>query len=167
MSPIAIVALLALTIYAVFKQTQRHEVVGAGRFKFAIIYAVVAVAVGGFSRPDTPTEWALLTASLALSVVVGLARGRLTRVWDERRPDGLHVYSQGTPLTIGLFVGLVAVKFGLGAVAYVAGLSDDGGFGEILLMIALMVAVQAEIIWRRARATRAAGTTEPTRGTDV
>jgi hypothetical protein len=70
-------------------------------------------------------------------------------------------------LTIGLFVGLVAVKFGLGAVAYVAGLSDDGGFGEILLMIALMVAVQAEIIWRRARATLAAETTEPTRGTDV
>ncbi len=152
MSPIGIVALLALTAYAIYKQTQRHEVTGAGRFKLAIIYAVVGLAVGGFSRPDTPAEWALLIASLTLSVVVGLARGRLTRIWTENGTDGLHVYSQGTALTIGLFVGLVAVKFALGTIAYFARISDDGGFGEILLMIALMVAFQAEIIWRRARA---------------
>jgi hypothetical protein len=30
-------------------------------------------------------------------------------------------------------------------------ISDDGGFGEVLIMIAIMVAFQAELIWRRAR----------------
>lgn len=39
----------------------------------------------------------------------------------------------------------------LGALAYALGSSDDGGFGEVLLMIAVMVAVQAEIVWRRAQ----------------
>ena len=150
MSPIAIIALLALTGYAIYRQTLRQEVVDKGRFKLAIIYAVVGLAVGGFSRPDTTAEWVLLITSIALSVVVGLARGRLTRMWTEDGPDGRRVFSQGTAVTIGLFIGLVVVKFGLGTYAYFAHISDDGGFGEILIMIAVMVAFQAEIIWRRA-----------------
>ena len=152
MSPIAIVALLALTAYAIYKQSRRHEITGRGRFKLAIIYAVVGLAVGGFSRPDGTAEWTLLIVSLALSVVVGLARGRLTRMWTDRTADEPRVYAQGTALTIGLFLGMVAVKFGMGTWAYFNGVSDDGGFGEILLMIAVMVAFQAELVWRRARA---------------
>jgi len=46
---------------------------------------------------------------------------------------------------------LVLAKFAIGTVAYVVGISDGGGFGEILLMIALMVAFQAQIIWNRAK----------------
>ena len=158
MSPIAIIALLALTSYAIYKQTQRHVVTGSGRFTLAIIYGVVGVAVGGFSQPDTPAEWALLIFSLVLSAVVGFARARLTRMWTEDGPDGVRVFSQGTPLTIGLFLGLVAVKFALGTYAYFAHISDDGGFGEILVMIAVMVGVQAELIWRRAVGMGAAAT---------
>lgn len=162
MSPIAILALLALTGYAIWRQTQRNEVNGRGRFKLAIIYAVVGLAVGGFSRPDTAAEWGLLIASFALSVVIGLARGRLTRMWTQESPQGRQVFSQGTALTIGLFVGMVVVKFALGTWAYFAHISDDGGFGEVLLMIAIMVAFQAEIIWRRAISM---GVSEPTPAT--
>lgn len=151
MSPTQIVALLALTAYAIYRQSQRHEVTGSGRFKMAIIYAIVGLAVGGFSRPDGAAEWVLLVAGLALSVVVGLARGRLTRMWAETDDAGHHVYAQGTPLTIGLFLGLVAVKFAMGTAAYFLHVSDDGGFGEVLFMIAIMVAFQAEIVWRRAQ----------------
>ena len=71
--------------------------------------------------------------------MVGLLRGRLTTVWAA--PDG-HVYSQGTWLTIGLFLGLVVAKFAMGAAAYILHISDDGGFGEILFMIAIMVALR-------------------------
>ena len=152
MSPTEIVALLALTGYAIYRQTQRHEITGTGRFKMAIIYAVVGLAVGGFSRPDGAAEWLLLVAGLALSVVVGLARGRFTRMWTATDDAGRHVYAQGTPLTVGLFVGLVAVKFAMGTAAYFLRVSDDGGFGEVLFMIAIMVAFQAEIVWRRAQA---------------
>jgi hypothetical protein len=152
MSPLALLTLLALTCYAIYRQSQRHDVVAQGRFKMAVIYGVVALAVGGFSRPDTAAEWGLLAVSIVLSVAVGVARGRFTRLSTEDRPDGRHVVAQGTPLTIGLFLGMVVIKWGMGAWAYFHHVSDDGGFGEILLMIAVMVAFQAELVWRRARA---------------
>ena len=148
MSPIEIVALLALVGYAVYQQTRQHEVIGSARFKLAIIYAVAGVVIGGFSRPHSLAEVLVLVGSLALSVIVGLARGRLTRLWAR---DG-RVFSQGTPLTIGLFLGLVAAKFAIGTACYFLNISDDGGFGEILVMIAVMIGFQAELIWRRAQA---------------
>ena len=147
-SPFEIAALVALTAYAIYRQTQRHEVVGRGRFKLALIYGVVGLAVGGFRRSDSPAEIALIVASLGLSVVVGLARGHGSRLWAAA--DG-RVSSQGTVLTIALFLGLVASKFALGTIAYLTHVSDEGGFGEIMLMIAVMVAFQAELIWRRAK----------------
>lgn len=149
MSPIELVAIVALVGYAIYKQTRRHEVVGARRFKLALIYGVVGLVVGGLHVPDQPAEWLLLSSSLVLSVVVGIARGRLTRLWSEA--DG-RVYAQGTAVTVSLFVGMVTVKFGLGVWAYFAQVSDHGGFGEVLLMIALMVAFQAQLVWTRARA---------------
>jgi type IV secretory pathway TrbD component len=52
-----------------------------------------------------------------------------------------------------LFLGLVAVKFGLGVLAWFAHINDGAGFGEVLIMIA----VQAQIVYRRAETlTRAA-----------
>ena len=148
MSPIEILALLALVGYAIYRQTRQNEVVGGSRYKLAIIYAIVGVIIGGFSLPHSAAEVLVLGIGLALSVVVGLARGRLTHLWAE---DG-KVYSKGTPLTIGLFVGLVAVKFAIGTACYFLKISDDGGFGEVLVMIAIMIAFQAEIVWRRAQA---------------
>jgi hypothetical protein len=74
-----ILAILALTIYAIYRQTRVDEIVGKTRFKMAIIYGIVGVCVGGFGQ----------------------------------------------------------------------------GFGEVLVMIALMIAVQAELVWRRAQALTA------------
>lgn len=143
----SLVIILAMVGYAVYKQTQRHEVVGSSRFKLAIIYGVVGLAIGGYHVPPSGLAWLFLGLSIALSVVVGLARGRLTRIW----PEGGRVYAQGTALTVGLFLGMVALKFVLGTIAWFAGVSDSGGIGEVLLMIAVMVAFQAELVWHRAR----------------
>lgn len=152
-----IVILVALCAYAIYRQTQRHEVVGSTRFKLAIIYLIIGLVSGGFSRPDGQSEWLLLIGSILLSVIVGWARGRFTRIW---RADDDRVYSQGTPLTISLFLLLVVAKFGIGTVAYFLRISDDGGFGEILVMIAVMVGFQSEIVWRRARPLGARVTTK-------
>jgi surface polysaccharide O-acyltransferase-like enzyme len=143
----SLVIILAMVGYAIYRQSQRHEVVGSSRFKLAIIYGIVGIAIGGYHVPTNGLAWLFLAISVALSVVVGLARGRYTRVW----PENGSVYAQGTALTIGLFLGLVVAKFALGTVAYFAGISDNGGIGEVLIMIAVMVAFQAELVWRRAQ----------------
>jgi hypothetical protein len=145
--------LLAMTVYAIYRQSMRHALNGKARFKLAIIYAIVGALVGGFYLPPDATSWMALLVSLGTSVAVGIARGRLTRL--TRESDG-QIYSQGTPLTIGLFLVLVGGKYAWGAWEYFHNAHPHGGFGEVLLMISAMVAMQAEIVWRRAFALGAA-----------
>lgn len=161
MSPLEILIIIALTIYAIYKQSVRHPVVGKTRFKLALIYMVVGLVVGGFYMPSSGTSWAVLVASLAASAVVGVARGRLSKVW--RESDG-QTFTQGTPLTIGLFLLLIAGKFAIGTWQYLEHApGEHGGFGEVLILIGLMVGLQAEIVWRRALAlqTTARGQAKP------
>jgi len=154
MTPAQILILLAMTIYAVYRQSIRHEVVGSRRFKLAIIYLAVGLAVGGYYLPPDALSWGLLVGSLLASALIGVLRGRWTRLW--REPDG-RVFSQGTPLTVGLFLLLVGAKFALGTWQYLHQDHPHGGFGEVLILIGVMVALQAEVVWRRVPQLRAAG----------
>ena len=147
MSPSELILILAVSGFALYKQTRREEVVGAGRFTPAIVYGVVGLALGAYHLPDGTAEVVGIVVSLALGVLVGLLRGRTTRLWTE----GGRVWTQGTALTIGLFVGLFVVKFAFGTVAYLLGDRDSTSLGDIFVMIALMLAVQSEVVWRRAR----------------
>jgi len=156
MTPLEIAAILALTAWAVYRQTIVAEVSFThARFKMAAIYAAVGLAIGGFDTPAGWAGWAMIFTGLALSVVVGLIRGRYTRLWVA---DGT-VWRRGTALTVGLFLGLIAAKFALGTLAYFWHVDDGAGFGEVLVMIAVMIAVQAQIIHRRASTLRPAPTT--------
>lgn len=83
MSPLGFIVIIAMVVYAIYRQTQRHEIVGSTRFKVALIYAVVGLVIGGFNFPQYVAAAALLAVSLLLSVVVGLVRDRYTRVWRD------------------------------------------------------------------------------------
>jgi hypothetical protein len=156
MSPTELIAIIALVAYGIYRQTHIAEVTDHGRFKLAIIYGIVGICAGGFTAPHGLASTAVLVASIALSAVVGLTRGRLTRVWAAA--DG-RIYRQGTAVTVGLFLALIVAKFGLGAYCYLDHVHASGGFGEIMMMMAVMVALQAELIKRRAAALRVVSTT--------
>ncbi|UTJ48958.1 hypothetical protein NLZ15_08075 [Atlantibacter subterranea] len=147
MTATQILMLIALTCWSVYKQTIRTEVNGKGRFKMAKIYGIVGLVVGGFYLPTDAIAWATVVLSIGASALVGVMRGNLTRLSVE---DG-KVFSQGNALTIGLFLGLVAFKFLLGTWLYFNHPLPHNGFGEILVLIAIMVAVQAQIVWLRAQ----------------
>ncbi|WP_111766994.1 DUF1453 family protein [Nakamurella deserti] len=147
MSIYELLGVLALTGYAVYQQTRRHQVVARTRFTLALIYGVAGVISGGLHLPPTGLAVTFLVISLLLSLIVGQVRGRLTRLWVE---DG-RIWSQGTTLTVSLFLALIASKFVLGTVAYFAHVSENGGIGEVLLMLAVMMAIQAQLIHRRAQ----------------
>jgi hypothetical protein len=148
MSVTELIAIIAVVGYALYRQTRTVVVSGPGRFKLAIIYAAIGVLCG-VHMPSDAAALAFLLVGLVVSAADGLLRGRLTRVW--RDFDG-RVYSRGTPVTIGLVLGLVLIKFALGTIAYFVHVPYDFGAGEVLITIALMVAVQSEVIWRRGRA---------------
>jgi hypothetical protein len=149
MSPVEIIAIVALSVYAIYKQTHVSEVTEQGRFKMAVIYGIVGLAVGGFVAPQGGIAVSMLVLSFTLSAVVGLARGRLTRVWVDA--DG-RVLRQGTALTVSLFLGLIVAKFAIGTFDYFEHVHGGTGFGEVMIMIAIMIVFQAEIVWRRAKA---------------
>lgn len=153
MTTTQILILIALTCWSVYKQTIRTEVNGKGRFKMAKIYGIVGLVVGGFYLPTDAIAWATVVLSVGASALVGVMRGNLTRLSVE---DG-KVFSQGSALTIGLFLGLVAFKFLLGTWLYFNHPQPHNGFGEILVLIAIMVAVQAQIVWLRAQKVMAEG----------
>lgn len=158
MDPVELILILALVGYSIYRQSQKHEVVGNSRFKLAIIYAVIGILIGGFRPPIGLWPILVLLISLSLSVVVGWLRGRYAKLWTENG----RVCSQGTALTIGLFIGLVVLKFAIGTIVYLTGIHEDAGMGEIMVMIALMIAFSAEVLWRRAKPLGArASRTEP------
>jgi hypothetical protein len=56
MTPLEIAAILALTAWAVYRQTVVAEItLSPARFRMAAVYAVVGLLVGGF---DLPHGWA-------------------------------------------------------------------------------------------------------------
>jgi hypothetical protein len=147
MSPTDLLIILALVSYAVYRQTRKHELAGKSRFKLAIIYGIVGLAIGGLTLPHGTLAVVLFASSILLSLVVGFLRGRYTRIWRQ----GDTLFAQGTAFTVTLFLLMVAAKFALGTVAHFANITADGGLGEVMVMIAIMVAVQAEYVWRRAQ----------------
>jgi hypothetical protein len=160
MSPLDLIILLALVGWAIYKQSQVAEVrTGLGRFTMALLYAAMGLVVGGFALPKNLLGLGMIVVGLLLSLVVGVLRGRLTHVWVEA--DG-RVVRRGTTLTVVLFLALVATKFALGTLAYFWQVDDGAGLGEVLVMIAVMIAVQAEIVSRRAAVLRATTTSTPT-----
>ncbi|MGI9822803.1 hypothetical protein [Agromyces sp. Marseille-Q5079] len=149
MQPIELILLLVMVVYAVFRQTRAGVAGGPRRFRLAFIYAGLGLAsllVGGWDPPEG-IGWAFLIGGVVLSVVVGVLRGRHTRVWIAA--DGTRM-RRGTWLTVTLFVTVIAVKVALGAIAGLAGIADGASFAEVLLIVAIMIAVQAEIVHRRA-----------------
>ena len=160
MHPVQLVVVFAMIVYAVYKQTRVAPAAGPGRFKMAVIYAVVGIsslAASGWQSPDG-AGWLFLVGGIVLSVLVGVARGYLTRVWVDAEGRS---WRQGTALTISLFVVVVVVKVGLGVIAVGAGVHDGSSFGEVLLVVAVMIAAQIEIVHRRVLALAGSEHTHP------
>lgn len=154
MQPLQMVIILAMVIYAIYRQTRVSPAGGPGRFRLALIYGAVGVGsllLSGWALPQG-IGWAFLAAGIALSVIVGVARGLLTKVWIDA--DGERK-RQGTWLTVSLFVFVIAAKIGMGVYAGLHAINDGANFSEVLVIVAIMIAVQAQIVHGRALALEA------------
>ncbi|OWF76970.1 hypothetical protein B4900_17750 [Yersinia rohdei] len=150
MTPVQILIILALTLFALYRQSISHEVsLGPARFKWVWIYGVVGLLVGGTYMPTTITSWSVLGSGVLFSIIIGMLQGRLIEIWQES--DG-RIFCKGTPLTMTLFLFLIGSKWIIGTLQYLYNQpTEQGGFGEILIMIAVMAAFEVEIVRRRIR----------------
>ncbi len=149
MSPIEIVAIVAMTGYAIYKQTVVSVVATSNqRFKLAIIYGIIGLVAGGFALPHGLAGYGLLVGGLALSAAVGVLRGYRTDIWMES--DG-RIVRKGNVGDHPVVRRTGGRQIRMGVLAYFKGIQDGAGFGEIMVMIAVMVAFQAEIVYRRAQ----------------
>lgn len=145
---VTFVAIAALVGFALYRQTRISVLTRDSRYRMALIYGIVGVCLGVHVSHNS-ASLALLSVSLLASAVVGVLRARRTELW--RDAEG-QVLTRGTPDTVGLFLGLVAFKFALGTLAYLAHVPYRASLGEVMVMIALMLAVQASLVWRRVEA---------------
>ena len=152
--------IVALVGFAIYKQTQTSEVTPFGGLKMAGIYGIVGVAAGLWSlsagtleEPSSALGWTLAAAGVLLSAVIGTLRGLRTRLWLD---ESGRVMSRGGVLTVGLFVALLVIKIGIGVLAYMYGINDGSSFPQVMVIVAIMIAVQSVIVRRRADALRAA-----------
>jgi uncharacterized membrane protein len=151
MNPVQLVFLAGMVGFAIYRQTRVGPAGGPGRFKMALIYGaigLVSLALTGWVLPGDSRGWAVLAIGITLSAVVGVARGLLTRVWTD---ENGRVLRQGTWLTVSLFVAMIIVKIAITVFAQLSGIQTGSSFAQILLVVAIMIAVQAEIVHRRAQ----------------
>lgn len=90
----------------------------------------------------------VLALSLALSVVLGVARGLLMPVY---RREGVP-WRKGNATTIALWAALVAGKV---ALAFATGVAHPPSFGEVLVFLGVSIGVQSAVTVARAEPARA------------
>ena len=95
------------------------------------------------------------------AIYIYLGKGKVDRT-EETGPfiydvdESGRVMSRGSVLTVGLFVALLVIKIGIGVLAYMYGINDGSSFPQVMVIVAIMIAVQSVIVRRRADALRAA-----------
>jgi uncharacterized membrane protein YsdA (DUF1294 family) len=138
--------IIAAVIVLVVVRRFRPRRVNEGKLLvIPIIIGGIGVAQGSMvDAHHVALSAGLLVAEIVAALLLGLGLGATTRVW--REPDGSH-WSRGTWATFGVFLASVAVRGGLYAAGYAAGVRP--GSGTLLISVAAWLLAQNAIIaWR-------------------
>ena len=138
----------ALVVFIIYRQLMRRPVEGRQLVVLPLVLAVLGLYNLNRQPPATSAAITALVASLAIAVVLGLARGRSMRVWR----DVGSVLRQGAPLTAALWIVAIALRAGIGAIAHRSGVAQSVTFGELPLFLGVTLAAQNLVIWLRAQA---------------
>jgi hypothetical protein len=114
-------------------------------YALPVVIGIIGLAQGKtIDAHHTALSAGLLAAEIVIALLLGLGLGTTMRVW--REPDGSH-WSRGTWATFGIFLVSVAVRGGLVAVGYAAGIRP--GSGAIMVSVAAwLLAQNAVLAWR-------------------
>lgn len=137
--------ILAVVVFVIVGRFRPRRVDEQRLMVIPIVLGVIGVAQGNaIDGHHTALSAALLAVEVAAALLLGAGLGATMRLWRER--DGSQ-WSKGTWATFGVFLASVAVRGGLYAIGYTAGVRP--GSGTILISVAAwLLAQNAVIIWR-------------------
>jgi hypothetical protein len=137
--------IVAVIVLVVVRRFSRRRIEERRLLVLPIVIAVIGLAQGGvIDRHHSVLSMGLLAAEVLAALLLGLGLGATMRVW--READG-SPWSKGTWATFGVFVTSVAVRGGLFAVGYAAGVRL--GSGTMLVSVAAwLLAQNAVLAWR-------------------
>jgi hypothetical protein len=138
----------AVVVVVLMRRFTPRRVDERGPFILPVVIGAIGLVQGRTIDPrHAALSAGLLAAEVAVALLLGIGLGVTMRVW--RAPDGSH-WSRGTWATFGVFLASVAVRGGLVAIGYAAGVRP--GSGAILVSVAAWLLAQNAVIRQRARA---------------
>jgi hypothetical protein len=150
-APLTILLVLAAIGYVLWSRMKGQPL----KVKRLLVLPVVLTVIGitdltGSSAPHlTSKDIAFLVASVAISVVLGAARGATIELY----PQQGELWQRYRASTVGLWIALIATKLILTVVANGAGASAGGGTKSLLLSLGVSLLAEAAMVAPRALST--------------
>jgi hypothetical protein len=136
---------LALITFVVARRMIGRPV-GPVKKLFALPVIAIVIGWGDATRGlHKPVDVTLTVVGCAISLVLGLARGRADRMSTR---DGAP-YVQWTWLSLGLFAALLLVKLALDLAGIAAGETAAAAGRSLILTLGLTLLGEAAVIWYR------------------
>lgn len=136
---------VAVVVLIVVRRFRPRRIEGRRPFTLPIALGVIGAAQGSpIEAHHAVVGTGLLAGEIVAALLLGVGLGATMRVW--RKPDG-STWSKGTWATFGVFLLSIAVRGGMMAAGYAAGVKP--GSGTVILSVAAwLLAQNAVIVWR-------------------
>jgi uncharacterized membrane protein YsdA (DUF1294 family) len=140
--------ILAVVVLVIMRWFRARRVNEQRLFLIPVVIGGIGIAQGNtIDSHHAALSTGLLAVEIAAALLLGLGLGATMRLWRER--DGSQ-WSKGTWATFGVFLASVAVRGGLYAIGYAAGVRP--GSGTVLISVAAWLLAQNAVIAWRSRA---------------
>jgi len=150
-APLTILLVLAAIGYVLWSRMQGRPLKAKRLLVLPAIFTVLGITdlTGSSAAHLSSTDIAFLAISVALSAVLGAARGATIHLYPQ---DG-ELWQRYRLSTVGLWLVLIATKLVLAAVAHGAGASAGAGTHTLLLSLGVSLLAEAAIVAPRALST--------------
>jgi uncharacterized membrane protein len=150
-APLTILLGVAVVGYVLWSRMKGQPLKARRLAVLPVVLTVLGITdLTGSSAPHlTPTDVAFLVAGVAISVVLGAARGATIELY----PRQGELWRRYRKSTVGLWIVLASAKLVLTLIASAAGASAGGGTNSLLLSLGVSLLAEAAIVAPRALST--------------
>ena len=150
-SPVTILLGVAAVGYVLWSRLRGQPLNARRLLVLPVVLTVIGVAdLTGSSAPRlSGTDVGFLAAGVAISVVLGVARGATIELY----PNGGELWQRYRPVTVVAWVTLVVAKLALAGIASVAGASAGAETRGLLLSLGASLIAEAAVVGPRALST--------------